>query len=180
MRNGGIFWFDPSLLRHPLRATDQANAAQDDLTRQYSQIYADLSASSTGSGAPTFRVADVFPLLPPSGKLPIAAIDPIAATQTFFPAQIEVALVPVRNDEVNALLAQIEGESTINLTQSTPAQIVVLVPLAPAVYATLSPVSLAAPTLPPPFKPYPSVFIPRIDPLILRLPGRKPPAPTSP
>src|SRR5271166_1288113 len=120
MQMGRPPWFDPSLLRHRLRAADAPNAVQQDLTRQYLQIYNDKMA--TLPSASSFRAADVFFLLPPSGMLPLASIDPIGATQTFFPAQIDVSLVPVRSDEVNALLAQIKGESAIDLTQSTPAQ----------------------------------------------------------
>jgi hypothetical protein len=179
MQKGQPLWFDPSLLRHRLRASDDPNAVQEDLTSQYKQLYNDKMASLAGSSPLTFRAVDVFALLPPSGKLPMAAVAPNGATQTFFSEQIDVALVPVRNDEVNALLAQSEGESPIDLTRSTPAQIMVLVPLSPSVYATLSPISLAPPTSPAPFKSYPSVSIPRIDPLILRLPGRQAPTPTA-
>ena len=98
----------------------------------------------------------------------------MAGTQTFFPAQIDVALVPARADEVNELLAQTEGEPAIDLASGVPAQILVLVPLPPANYATLAaallgPVSNQAP---PAFKPYPSVALSRIDPLVLRLPPR--------
>ncbi len=176
MRNGLVFWFDPVLLRHPLRPSNDANAVQDDLTRQYNQIYKDYTASLTGT--PNFRAADVFPLLPPTGSLPKAAIDVTAATQTFFPEQFDVVLVPARTDEVAALLAQTAGEPAIDTTASTPAQILVLVPLAPAAYATLTP-ALVAPTpttKPQAFTPYPTLFLPRIDPLVLRLPGRQPPS----
>ena len=174
MRQGLPSWFDPSLLRHPLRAADDTTAATDDLTREYTQLYTDLMANLAAQGATTFRAADVFSLLPPTGLLPRAAIDPVAGTQTFFPAQIDVALVPARADEVAELLAQTEGEPAIDLTSGVPAQVLVLVPLPPANYATLSaallgPVSNPAP---PPFKPYPSVALSRIDPLVLRLPPR--------
>jgi hypothetical protein len=176
MRNGSVVWFDPALLRHPLRPSNDANAVQDDLTRQYNQIYKDYTASLTGT--PNFRAADVFPLLPPTGSLPKAAIDVSAATQTFFPEQFDVVLVPARTDEVATLLAQTEGEPAIDMTASTPAQILVLVPLAPAAYATLTP-ALVAPTPATKvqaFTPYPTLFLPRIDPLVLRLPGRQPPS----
>jgi hypothetical protein len=179
MQKGRALWFDPTLLRHPLRATDDPDAVQDDLTRQYLQIYQDKMTSLQGQSPQSFRALDVFTLVPSSGKLPIGAIDPVNATQTFFPAQIDVTLVPVRNDEVDALLAQITGESPIDLTSSTPAHLVVLVPLPPSVYASLSTTTLAPPGRPLPFKPYPTIFIPRIDPLILRLPGRLPPPPTA-
>jgi hypothetical protein len=175
-------WFDPALLSHPLRAGDDGNAATDDLTRHYTQVYGDLMANLAAQGATTFRAGDVFSLLPPRGLLPRAAIDPVAATQTFFPEQIDVALVPVRGGEVNALLAQTEGEPAIDLTSGTPAQILVLVPLPAPDYATLAPgLTGAVSNAPPPaFRPYPSVALPRIDPLVLRLPGRAlPPTPSA-
>jgi hypothetical protein len=174
MKQGLPSWFDPTLLRHPLRAVDDTTAATDDLTREYTQLYTDVMADAATRGVATFRASDVFSLLPPTGLLPRAAIDPVAGTQTFFPAQIDVALVPARADEVPELLAQTEGEPAIDLASGVPAQILVLVPLPPANYATLSaallgPVSNPAP---PAFKPYPSVALSRIDPLVLRLPPR--------
>jgi hypothetical protein len=174
MQQGLATWFDPALLRHPLRATDDTTAATDDLVRHYTQLYTDLMADLATRGATTFRAADVFSLLPPTGLLPRAAIDPVAATQTFFPEQIDVALVPARADEVSELLAQTEGEPAIDLTSGVPAQILVLVPLPPASYATLAPALLGPVSnpAPPAFKPYPSVALSRIDPLVLRLPPR--------
>jgi hypothetical protein len=181
MQASAPVWFDPALLRHPLRAADDANAVTDDLARHYKQLYADLMAN-LASGTNSFRAADIFSLLPPRGLLPRAAVDPSAATQTFFPDNIEVALVPARADEVDQLLAQTRGEPAIDLTAAVPAQILVLVPLAPADYATLAPAlrGTISDTAPPAFKPYPSVALPRIDPLVLRLPGRLPVPPTPP
>jgi hypothetical protein len=182
-RQGLPAWFDPALLTHPLRASDNTTAQTDDLVRHYTQLYGDLMANLAASGATTFRAGDVFSLLPPQGLLPRAAIDPVAATQTFFPEQMDVALVPARADEVSALLAQTAGEPSIDLTSGTPTQILVLVPLAPSDYATLAPGLLTGPVSnapPPAFKPYPSVVLPRIDPLVLRLPGRAlPPTPSA-
>ncbi len=174
MQQGLPTWFDPALLRHPLRAADDTTAATDDLVRHYTQLYTDLMADLATRGTATFRAADIFSLLPPTGLLPRAAIDPVAATQTFFPAQIDVALVPARADEVSELLAQTEGEPAIDLASGVPAQILVLVPLPPANYATLAPALLGTVSNPPPpaFKPYPSVALSRIDPLVLRLPPR--------
>lgn len=174
MKQGLPSWFDPTLLRHPLRAVDDTTAATDDLTREYTQLYTDVMADAATRGVTTFRASDVFSLLPPTGLLPRAAIDPMAGTQTFFPAQIDVALVPARADEVPELLAQTEGEPAIDLTSGVPAQILVLVPLPPANYVTLSAALLGpvANPAPPAFKPYPSVALSRIDPLVLRLPPR--------
>jgi hypothetical protein len=182
IQRGLPVWFDPALLRHPLRASDAANAATDDLVRHYLRLYADVMADLASKGMASFRAADVVPLLPPTGLLPRAAVDAVAATQTFFPDQIEVALAPARIEEADALLAQTEGEPSINLTAATPAQILVLVPLPTNVYYPLAsqlsgPVS--APTVTA-FKPYPSVALPRIDPLVLRLPGRQPRPPSLP
>ena len=174
MQQGLATWFDPALLRHPLRAADDTTAATDDLVRHYTQLYTDLMSDLATRGTATLRAADIFSLLPPTGLLPRAAIDPVAATQTFFPAQIDVALVPARADEVSELLAQTEGEPAIDLASGVPAQILVLVPLPPASYATLAPALLGTVSNPPPpaFKPYPSVALSRIDPLVLRLPPR--------
>jgi len=175
---GQVAWFDAALLRHRLRPSDAANAVQEDLSSQYLNMYPAYSAWLTASGVAAAGIANVFSLLPPSGLLPRSAIDPIAGTQTFFPAQFEVAIVPVRADEVPSLLAQIAAEAPIDLKAATPAYILVLVALPAAVYATLAPVTLGSVPVPAPFTPYPSLAIPRIDPLILRLPSRQPPPAT--
>ena len=175
MAKGLPVWFDPALLRHPLRAVDDPTAVQDDLTRHYVQLYADLIADLATSGAQTFRVADICPLLPPVGQLPAAAIDLQSATQTFFPEQIDVAVMPARLDEIADLLAQARDEPPIDLANAVPAQVLVLVPLAPADYAALTPALFDNLPMPaaPAFRPYPSALLPRIDPLVLRLPGRQ-------
>jgi hypothetical protein len=174
-------WFDPMLLRHPLRSTDYATAAQDDLTRHYQQLYTDLMASLAQSGVTTFRAADVLAVLPPVGLMPAAAVDINNAAQTFFPAQIDVAIVPARIDELSDLLAQAAGEPAIDLASGTPAQVLVFAPLTAAEYTTLAAALLGSTssTPPPAFTPYPTVMLPRIDPLVLRLPGRAP-VPTTP
>ena len=93
MQLGLPAWFDPALLRHPLRAADDANAVNDDLG-------AALCAALCGpDGEPARRRATPnsapptsFPLLPARGMLPTRQRSiPLAATQTFFPEQIDVA-----------------------------------------------------------------------------------------
>ena len=172
IRSGQVAWFDSALLRHRLRPSDAANAVQQDLSAQYLSMY---PAWLLNSGAAN---VSIFAMLPPSGLMPRSAIDPIAGTQTFFSAQFEVAIVPARADEVPSLLAQIAAEAPIDLRAATPAHILVLVALPPSVYATLAPVALGGAPVPAPFTAYPSLAMPRIDPLILRLPSRQPQAPT--
>jgi hypothetical protein len=181
IRSSKVAWFDSALLRHRLRASDAANSVQEDLVNQYLNMYPDYSAWLATSGGAVANVTNVFSLLPPSGKAPKASIDPIAGTQTFFPAQFNVAIAPVRADEIPSLIAQIASEAPIDLTAATPAQILILVDLPPAVYASLAPVTLGSPPTLAPFVAYPSLAISRIDPLILRLPGRRrlPPTPNS-
>src|SRR5271166_4518617 len=168
MRRGLPAWFDPALLSHPLRPVDEPTAPQGDLTRHYRQLYTDVIASLATQSVTTFRAADVFPLLPPNGLLPRAAVDPTTATQTFFPDQIEVAIAPARTDELDALLAEAAGEPAIDLAAGTPAQILILAPLGAADYATLAQALLGTTKAPAPvaFHPYPSVLLPRLDPLL--------------
>jgi len=66
-----------------------------------------------------------------------AAIDPVAATQTFFPEQIDVALVsPCAAARSTALLAQTEGRAGDRPDQwGRPPKILVLVPLPAPDYA---------------------------------------------
>ena len=175
MQAGLPSWLDSAMLRHRLRAADTATAASDDLTAHWAALFADITAS-LGAGI-AFRAADYLTLLPPAGLLPRGAVDPATATQTFFPAQIDVAITPARMDEIADILLQARGEPAIDLTAGTPAQVQILVPLQPADYAALAPALLSATAAPTPsaFKPYPIFQLPRIDPLLLRLPGRRPP-----
>lgn len=180
VRRGLPLWFDPELLRHPLRLPGEATAPADDLTRQYARLYDDLMAARALEGVRTFRFADIASLLPPSGKLPAAAIDPAAGSQTFFPETVDVSIVPIRADELPSLLDSVRGEPALDLTRTAGAQILVLAPLSAGDYAAYAPALLGTPAAanPPAFRPAAGVNLPALDRLALRLPGRgtQPPA----
>jgi hypothetical protein len=173
MRRGSPSWFDASLLAHAVRPLDADNLLQQDLARSYAALFADLTAAA---GA-TFRATDYVSLLPPAGPLPKPAIDPANGAQSFFPEQIEVAVAPVRADELDALTAEAMKLPPIDLASGAPAQVIALAPLAPADFGMLMRALEGSATQPAPvpFRPYPTIALPRIDPLILRLPGRLPP-----
>lgn len=179
-RRGLPAWFDASLLRHPVRTADAVDAVQRDLGAAYRALYADIVASLATPEA-TFAVADYFSLLPPGGLAPKAAFDPQAGTQSFFPETIDVALTPVRTDEIDVLLDEAMLETPVDLAAGEPAQLVVLAPLSPSDFGVLG--RALEPTLtqpaPAPFKPYPTLRLPRIDPLALRLRGRIGPKPVD-
>lgn len=181
-RRGLPSWFDASLLRHPVRPADAADAVQRDLAATYRTLYADIVASLASPNA-SFAAADYFSLLPPGGLVPKAALDPQAGTQSFFPETIEVALAPVRADEVDVLLDEAMLEAPIDLFAGDPAQLVVLAPLSASDFGILARAlePTAEQPVVQPFKSYPTLRLPRIDPLALRLRGRtgSPPVETT-
>jgi hypothetical protein len=136
-------------------------------------LFADLTAAPGAS----FRATDYLSLLPPVGPVPKPAVDPANGAQSFFPEQIEVAIAPVRADELDALTSEAMKLPPIDLASGAPAQVIVLAPLAPADFGLLMRALEGSPTqaAPAAFQPYPTIALSRIDPLILRLPGRLPP-----
>jgi hypothetical protein len=173
MRRGSPAWFDASLVAHPLRPLDLDNLLQLDLAQAYAALFTDLTAAAGSS----FRATDYLSLLPPAGPVPKPAIDPANGAQSFFPEQIEVAIAPVRADELAALTNEAMRLPPIDLSSGAPAQVIVLAPLAPSDFGLLMRALEGSPKQPAPvaFQPYPTIALSRIDPLILRLPGRLPP-----
>jgi hypothetical protein len=173
MRRGAPLWFDASLVAHGLRPLDADNLVQQDLAQAYAALFADLTATPGAS----FRATDYLSLLPPAGPVPKPAIDPANGAQSFFPEQIEGAIAPVRADELDALIGEAMRLPPIDLASGAPAQVIVLAPLAAVDFGLLMRALEGSPAQPAPvaFQPYPTIALPRIDPLILRLPGRLPP-----
>src|SRR5262249_7466082 len=143
---GGLpAWFDPALLRHALRLPGAPDVWQQDLWAHYRQLFNEIAQGLAGQTAapasasiPAFRATDYFSLLPPTGLVPKANVDPQSGTQTFFPEQIDVVLAPVRADELEVLTAEAIGEAPVDLAAGDPAYLIVLAPLQPAQFGGLA------------------------------------------
>ncbi len=118
LRNGSIDWLDPFLVRRDVTADDlvsvglrtQQRAVAEAHFLQYDRQLAELVADLRARGSLTFPAARYFRCLPPVGRMPVAAIDPTAFTQAYFPPQMTVTLGVVVDEELPALI-----ESAIDL-----------------------------------------------------------------
>jgi hypothetical protein len=110
---GVIQWLDPYLLRREVgaehgqilglgfapRALREAHLLQYD--GHLLEVLRQRQASNRGQ---RFAASEHFLTLPPGGRMPAAAINPSDFTQTYFPAEVDVELSIVPDDEVVALL----------------------------------------------------------------------------
>lgn len=136
-----IRWCDPWLLRHPRRPDAVLDGFQEDLLAHYRALLAAVLSERAGA---SFHAGEHFHLLPPLGPLPKACIDPLRGLQTFFPAGVEVQIVPLREDDMEAALQSALSLPPLDLDQTLSAEVLVVAALAPAAYAELSTRLLAA------------------------------------
>jgi hypothetical protein len=123
-------WLDAELLRHPIRAEVALGDHQADLSRQYETLLIDiLSARRAGSLNGDFHASDYFSLIPPVGTLPKDAVDPTTGRQGYFPENYQVAIAPIRQSDVALIKSESLGLPPIDLSNSEPVDVVVLVPL---------------------------------------------------
>lgn len=130
MSNGRPQWLDTHLVRRPMRPEHVSAAWQMDLHRHYLELLDTVmlqrvSRSQDGE----FAAAQYFHLLPPSGVLPMASVDPVKAAQYFFPENYEISISPVRYED----LAVIQNESMhlapLDLDRGEAAEIMILAPM---------------------------------------------------
>lgn len=128
-------WLDDQLLRQPLRASNKPGDLQQDLSRRYERVFADLLDDRTQSGLGTdFAATDYFRLLPPVGSLPIGAINPVTGRQGFFPENFQVWTAPVRMSDMDLIRAESMALPPIDLSLGEPIDIIVMVPLSNSEY----------------------------------------------
>lgn len=158
-------WLDTTLLRHPPRGFVGPGDRQADLGRQYEALLADVLAARLPLDG-DFAALDHFRVLPPAGRLPKAAIDPVAGRQRYFPEHFRVAVAPIRQADLELVLADSMGLPPIDLLRDEPVDLMVLAPLPNQAFGALT-AALVRPALP---APTPVVaLLPRLDPLTLRL-----------
>lgn len=135
-----VLWCDPWLLRHPRRPDAVLDGFQEDLLAHYRALLAEVLAERAGA---SFHAGEHFHVLPPAGPLPRACVDPVRGQQTFFPAECRVQLVPLRADDMEAVLQSALALAPLDLDAPQPAEVLVLVALDAGPYANLAEALLA-------------------------------------
>jgi len=124
-------WLDSQLLRQPLRKESGAASLQQDLSRQYEALLADIfTTRASGSMNNQFAAADYFSLLPPVGTVPKDAVDAVNGHQGFFPEHFNVHIAPIRLSDVELIKAESLLLPNIDLNSTEATDIVILAPLA--------------------------------------------------
>lgn len=123
-------WLDSQLLRQPLRLEQTGNYLQQDLSRQYEALLADIFTTRAAGGLSNqFAAADYFSLLPPAGTLPKDAINAVNGHQAYFPEHFNVHIAPIRISDVELIKTESLGLANIDLASKDRVDIVALTPL---------------------------------------------------
>ena len=128
MRDDRPDWLDTTLLRQPLRSRLGAGDLQSDMHRAYEALLADvLLARQPLTG--DFAALEHFQVLPPTGRIPKAALDPVTGRQGYFPGHFNVSVAPIRQSDLALVQRESLGLPAIDLMRDEPVDIVVLAPL---------------------------------------------------
>lgn len=156
-------WLDPTLMRHRARARLAPGDLQADLHRCYEALLADVLARRLPLGG-DFAAMEYFGLLPPTGRCPKAAFDPVAGRQGYFPEHFRVSIAPIRQSDLAVAQRESMALPVIDLARDEPVDLVVLAPLPGESFGRL-----AAALERQPAATDPSALMPRLDLLALRL-----------
>jgi hypothetical protein len=170
VRDNLVEWLDTTLLRHPVRTAPGPGDLQQDMHRQYEALLADVLAARSRSDG-DFAASDYFRALPPTGRVPKGAIDPVAGRQRYFPEHFRVSIAPVRLSDLALVQRESMALPAIDLSRDEPVDLVVLAPLPAEAFARLagalerrpSTTETGGSTL------RPAVLLPHLDLLRLRL-----------
>ncbi|MGZ8228726.1 MAG: hypothetical protein ACXWUS_03670 [Burkholderiales bacterium] len=121
LQGNTVAWVDAPMVRRELGA-DRADLPGIGLgsralslahLTQYQAQLAEILAANGGRG---FAAAARFPALPPAGPIPPGMIDTGDFTQNFFPAEIDVEMAPIPEDELPALIDEALALPAIDFT----------------------------------------------------------------
>lgn len=130
MNNDRPQWLDTHLLRRPMRPEHVSAAWQMDLNRHYLELLDSVMQHRTGrSQDGEFAAKQYFHLLPPTGVLPMASVDPAKSVQYFFPENYEVSISPVRFDDLAVIQSESMQLAPLNLDKDEAAEIIILAPM---------------------------------------------------
>jgi hypothetical protein len=142
LNRGTVDWIDPYLIRREVgaehgdvlglgfspRAAREAHLLQYD--RQLGEI---LQERTNAQQTSRFSASDYFRVLPPGGRMPKASLDVRDFTHTYFPAQVDVEVSVVPDDELSALLEESILLPPVDLTLGEEEQestsVLILIPL---------------------------------------------------
>lgn len=123
-------WLDLGLLRRPLRAPNTPNALQQDLATHYQELLEEVLATRRAANQRGgFPATKYFRVLPPFGPIPKEAVDPVTGFQSYFPKDYDIAIAPVRRDDVAALIQESSHLAPMDLEKDADADVMVLVPM---------------------------------------------------
>ncbi len=130
MNNNRAQWLDTHMLRRPLRPEHVPAAWQMDLNRHYLELLDQvLLTRSSQSQSGEFSASQYFHLLPPTGVLPMASVDPIKAAQYFFPENYEVSISPIRYEDLAVIQTESLQLAPLDLDRKEGAEIMILAPM---------------------------------------------------
>jgi hypothetical protein len=150
IQRGVLAWLDPYLVRREsgpefagLRFGVSGPATQQAFLLQYdAQLQQAVTALTQANQPARILATDYFQALPAAGRLPLASIDPAAATQAFFPPQTQVSLRVIPADELPAVIEDSLALPPIDLTLPAAAyadlSMLALVPVPRPAYAALA------------------------------------------
>lgn len=136
--HGILQWVDEFLVRREIGSeqTDflgfgyAPQALREAHLLQYKQHLAEILREHKGE---RFAASDHFLALPAAGPLPLSAIDPAAFTELYFPAEVDVELSVIPEDELAALIEESLFLPPIDLTlpgeELASTSVMVLVPV---------------------------------------------------
>ncbi len=142
LNRGTVDWIDPYLIRREVgaehgdvlglgfspRAAREAHLLQYD--RHLNEI---LQERGNAQQTTRFSASDYFRVLPPGGRMPKASLDVRDFSHTYFPAQVNVEVSVIPNDELSALLEESILLPPIDLTLGEDEQestsVLILIPL---------------------------------------------------
>ncbi len=130
IENGQAQWLDRGLLRRPYRNVRALNTRQADLHVHYQELLGEvLQLRFQSTRQEHFPAAHYFELMPPYGTIPKDCVDPENGYQSFFPEGFEVSIAPMREDDLDAVIAQSAALEVIDLRADKDVDIMVLVPM---------------------------------------------------
>ena len=124
LQNGMIQWLDSYMLRRESKGTFSGvrfgltdPSTQQAYLQQYdSQLQTVVNTFLQQNLPAKFAATQYFQSLPPAGRFPLAGISTDGFTQSFFPAQMDVRLSVIPEDELAALLEDSQSLPPIDLT----------------------------------------------------------------
>lgn len=142
LNRGTVDWIDPYLIRREVGAEHgdvlglgfSPRAAREAHLLQYDrQLAAILQERANTQQTTRFAASDYFRVLPPGGRMPKASLDVRDFSHTYFPAQVNVEVSVIPNDELSAMLEESILLPPIDLTLAEDEQestsVLILIPL---------------------------------------------------